>query len=75
MNLDWGILDVDWCRQRGARVGGTKFRQGLEGRLSLEVVVRILDLALMMCWYIGTSNQLIGSQSLTFGILPMFSRD
>ena len=57
MNLDWGVLDVDWCRQRGARVRETTFRQGLEGRLSLLVVVRILDLALMMCWYIESVDR------------------
>jgi hypothetical protein len=52
LNLDWGVLEVDFCRHRGALVLVIRFEQVPEGRLSLVVVVRIVDLALMMNWYI-----------------------
>jgi hypothetical protein len=57
LNLDWGVLDVDWCRQGGARVRGRLFAQGLEGRLSLVVVVRMVGLALMMDKYIELDDR------------------
>jgi hypothetical protein len=57
LNLDWGVLDVDWCRQRGAGMRASTFGQGLKQQLSLVVVVRMVGLALMMDVYIQSDDR------------------